>query len=411
METQDKSRLPLSGIRIVDWSIRATGPSATALLADMGADVIKVETLNGGDPDRGAAKDATAKLTLPNGLPYNFLTNNRNKRSIALDLTKEEGRQVMYSLVAKADIFVQNFRYGVAKKLKMDYETLQKHNPSLVYASCTGYGRKGKQAVQSAMDATIHGASGLMLGIGEPDMPPIAIPGAINDQVSAIMLLNGIMIALFHRERTGEGQEVNVTMLGTMIWVQKNNILTTILAKKARPRQKRSKPSNPLVNHYRCKDGLWVVLGLFQTDRYWPVLCRALGLEEYIDDPRFSTAKGKEENSAEMVALLDNAFATKNRAEWLEILAEADLLYSAVRDYWEVVNDPHVLENEFIVEYDHPDLGKIKEIGIPIELSKTPGSIRTPAPQLGQHTEEVLIDLLGLSWEDIENLKDKQVIL
>jgi len=411
MEITDKTNLPLNGVRIVDWSIRATGPSATALLADMGAEVIKVETLDGGDPDRGASKDATAKLTLPNGLPYNFLTNNRNKKSIAVDLTKEEGKQIIYSLVANADIFVQNFRYGVAKKLKMDYETLQKHNPSLVYANCTGYGRKGKQVTQSAMDATIHGASGLMLGIGEPDMPPIAIPGAINDQVTALMLVNGIMIALFHRERTGEGQEINVAMLGTMIWVQKNNLLTTILAKKARPRQLRSKPSNPLVNHYRCQDGLWIVLGMFQVDKYWSALCRALGLNELIDDPRFNKAKGKEQHSAELVSLLDKAFASKTRPEWISIFQAADLLYSPVRDYWEVVNDPDVLENGFIVEYDYPGLGKIKDIGIPIELSKTPGSIRETAPQLGQHTEEILIELLGYSWEDIQNLQGKSVIL
>ena len=226
-----------------------------------------------------------------------------------------------------------------------------------------------------------------------------------------IMLAYAIMVALFHREKTGIGQEINVAMLGTMIWVQTNNILYSLLAGKPRERQLRRQAKNPLVNHYRCRDNRWILLAHFQPDRYWPPFCRALGLTDLQDDPRFKTLKAREENCAELVTIIDEAFAGNTRDEWLAILAAHDLIYSPIKDYWEVVNDPQVLENEFLTSYNHPALGEIKEIGIPVELSKTPGSIREPAPQLGQHTEEVLIDKLGYSWEDIEKLRDGGVIL
>ena len=411
METMDEKRLPLQGILVADWTVFQTGPSATQLLADMGAEVIKIETPAGGDYARGSTRDAGSFLNLPHGLPYGFECNNRNKKSMAVDLTKEEGRKIIYSLAAKADVFVQNFRVGVAKKLKVDYETLQKYNPALVYANCNGYGTRGKQATQTALDPAIHAASGMMMGIGEGDMPPIHLPGAMSDQTTGIMLAYAIMVALFHREKTGIGQEINVAMLGTMIWVQTNNILYSLLAGKPRERQLRKKAKNPLVNHYRCRDNRWILLAHFQPDRYWPPFCRALGLTDLQDDPRFKTLKAREENCAELVTIIDEAFAGNTRDEWLAILAAHDLIYSPIKDYWEVVNDPQVLENEFLTDYNHPALGEIKEIGIPVELSKTPGSIREPAPQLGQHTEEVLIDKLGYSWEDIERLRDGGVIL
>jgi formyl-CoA transferase len=299
----------------------------------------------------------------------------------------------------------------VAKKLGVDYETLKKHNPSLVYANCTGYGTKGKQASQAALDPAIHAASGMMMGIGEADMPPIHLPGAMSDQITGIMLAYSIMVGLFHKERTGVGQEVDVSMLGTMIWVQTNNIIATLLTGKPRQRQVRARATNPLVNHYCCADGRWILLSHFQPDRYWATLCRAMGLDALIDDPRFQTLKTREQNCAEVIAILDKRFAEKTRDEWLGIFAGEDLVYSPIKDYWEVVNDPQVLENDYITEVDHPALGKLKEIGIPVHLSETPGAIREPAPQLGQHTEEVLVDMLGYSWEDVEVLRDKGVIL
>ena len=411
MELGGKLELPLSGVRILDWTIRQAGPSATQYLADMGAEVIKVELPTGGDPHRAANNDIGRGLMLANGVRYDFENRNRNKKSVAIDLSKEEGKQIIYALVAKADVFVQNFRYGVPKKLSMDYQTLQKYNSSLVYMNCTGYGRKGKRASQPALDPAIHAASGMMLGIGEADMPPIHLPGGMSDQITGIMLAYAIMLGLFYKERTGIGKEIDVSMLGTMISVQTQNILYTLISNKSRERQLRRKPLNPLVNHYRCKDGRWILLAMFQPDKYWSALCRVLGTENLIENPKFSDFKNRGQNSAELVSILDNIFATKTIGEWLDIFASEDLIYSAIRDYLEVVNDPQVIENDFIVEYDHPSLGKLKEIGFPVQMSDTPVTIREPAPRLGQHTEEILIDLLDMSGKEIESLRDKAIIL
>jgi crotonobetainyl-CoA:carnitine CoA-transferase CaiB-like acyl-CoA transferase len=411
MESNDELGLPLSGVRILDWTIRQSGPSATQYLADMGAEVVKIETLAGGDPHRRATNQAGSQFMLAHGLRYDFESHNRNKKSMAIDLSKEEGKQIIYSLVAKADVFVQNFRYGVAKKLSMDYKTLQKYNPSLVYANCNGYGRKGKQASQPALDPAIHAASGMMLGIGEANMPPIHLPGGMSDQITGIMLAYAIMLGLFYKERTGKGRELDVSMLGTMISVQTNNILYTIIANKSRERRLRREPANPLVNHYCCKDGRWILLAMFQPDQYWDAFCRALGLGNLIEDPRFCDFKNRGQNSAELVTVLDDVFATKMLSEWLDIFASEELIYSAVKDYLEVVNDPQVLENDFLVEYDHPSLGKLKEIGFPVQLCDTRGTIRNPAPRLGQHTSEILMDILEMSAEEIKKLRDRAVIL
>lgn len=403
--------LPLDGLRVLDWTIFATGPCATLLLADLGAEVIKIESIKGGDPRRGAGMTGSDTI-LPHGSGYQFEVYNRNKKSITLDLSKAEGRQIVCSLAQVSDVFVQNFRIGVAERLGIDYVTLRKFNPKLIYANCSGYGWQGPDALKPGLDPVINAASGVMLGIGEPEMPPIHLPGALTDMSTALMLAYGITTALLCRERTGIGQEVRVSMLGTRIWMQCNSMLATIHAGRSRPRHSRVRPSNPLYNYYCCKDGKWLLLAQLNPEEHWPRLCRALEMEQFVDDPRFRDNEDREKNSAALVSIFDGVFATKTRDKWVQTLdAAGGFIYSAVKDFWEVANDPQVLENDFLIDFDHPTLGKIKEIGIPVELSETPGSVRAPAPQLGQHTVEVLADLLGFSSADIERLRDQKVIL
>ncbi len=401
---------PLSGVRVIECATALAGPAATQLLADIGAEVIKVESPRGGETGRGQVNDAGKHFDLANGLPYHFENNNRNKKSIVVDLTREEGRQLIYSLVAKSAAFVQNLRPDAVAKLGIDYQTLRNYNPSLVYANCSGFGPKGPQAGQIAMQPVIDAATGLMLGIGEADTPPVHLPGGLSDQLTAMTLAYGIMFGLFQRERTGLGQELDVSMLGAMVWAQTNNMLYTLMHKEPRPRQRRTRVKNPLVNYYRCSDGRYIMFGNFRADRRWPGFCRALGLNELVDDPRFCNIHIREQHSVELIAILDKVFAGKTRDEWLRILASEDLIYGPIKDYWEVVNDPQVLENDYIVEFDHPCLGKIKEIGDPVKSSLVPVPILEPAPQLGQHTEQVLIDILGLSWGEISALREHEVI-
>lgn len=403
--------LPLEGVRVVDWTIVQSGPCATQLMADLGAEVIKIESPSTGDSSRGPTRMAGIGLNLPNGHSYSFEVYNRNKKSVAVDLEKPEGKEIIYSLVKVSDVFVQNFRLGVAERLGLGYETLSKYNPSLVYASCTGYGLRGPRARKPALDPAVHAATGMMLGIGEPGTPPVHVPGALADMSTAMMLAYGIMTALYCRQRTGVGQAVHVSMLGTRVWMHTNSLLASIQGGRSRPRHARAKAPNPLYNYYCCKDDKWVLLAHLQPDKYWGKFCRVLGLERLEQDPRFHDSKVREQHCEELVAILDRTFATKTRDEWLQVLdATGEFVVSPILDFWEVVNDPQVLENDYLVDYDHPELGKIKETGIPVQFSKTPGSIRAPAPQLGQHTEEVLVDLLGLSWPQIEHLHDQRAI-
>ena len=402
--------LPLEGIRVVDWTIAQAGPCATMLLADMGAEVIKIESAAGGESRRGGGNGGGMGLGLPNGLSYTFEVYNRNKKSLAVDLRTEEGRKIVYSLVEVSNVFVHNHRVGVPDQAGLGYQVLQTHNPRLVYANCSGYGRRGPRAQSPANDAAIHAASGMMLGMGAPDMPPIHMIGATADMTTAIMLAYGITTALLCVERTGIGQEIHVSMLATRIWIQSNNILFTLLNGRSRPRQSRTAAPNPLVNQYRCKDEKWILLSHYTPERYWPPFCRAMGLEHLEQDPRFQDSRARRENSEALIAIMDRAFATRSREEWMQTLEQGGLIVSPILDYLEVINDPQVAENNLLPEFDHPVLGKIQESGIPVEFDTTPGSIREPAPHLGQHTEEVMVDLLGYSPDQVARLQESGVV-
>jgi formyl-CoA transferase len=402
--------LPLEGIRVVDWTIAQAGPCATMLLADMGAEVIKIEPAAGADSRRGGGDGGGMGLGLPNGLPYTFEVYNRNKKSLAVDLRTEEGRKIVYSLVEVSNVFVHNHRVGVPKQAGLDYAVLQGHNPRLVYANCSGYGRKGPRAHSPANDAAIHAASGMMLGMGAPEMPPIHMIGATADMSTAIMLAYGITTALLCVERTGIGQEIHVSMLATRLWIQSNNILFTLLHGRPRPRQSRTAAPNPLVNQYRCKDDKWILLSHYTPERYWPPFCKAMGLEELEQDPRFQDSRARRESCEALIAILDGVFATRTREEWMQVLEQGGLIVSPILDYLEVVNDPQVAANDLLPEFDHPVLGKLQESCIPVEFDTTPGSIREPAPHLGQHTEEVLVELLGYSRSQVARLQESGVV-
>jgi crotonobetainyl-CoA:carnitine CoA-transferase CaiB-like acyl-CoA transferase len=243
-------------------------------------------------------------------------------------------------------------------------------------------------------------------------MPPLGIAGGIADQMGGVMLAWGIMNALFARERHGIGQEVNGSHLGSMLFLQGLSVSMKLMAGVAFPRTFRARAGNPLWNHYRCADGKWIALAMLQSDRYWPDVARVIGRPELASDARFKDLTARAQNSAECVALLDAAFAAKPRAEWLRILKEdaGDYIYTLVNTVDDLPDDPQVLANGYVTELDHPQYGKTRAVGVPVELTRTPGSVRTPAPELGQNTEEILMDLLGYDWEKISALRDAKVI-
>jgi crotonobetainyl-CoA:carnitine CoA-transferase CaiB-like acyl-CoA transferase len=401
---------PLEGMLVLDWTIWQQGPVCSAMLGDMGADVIKIEQRGTGDPGRWLL--AAAGQTLSDRPNWYFEANNRNKKSITLDLKKPEGIEVVHALAEKADVFVQNFRKDVAARNQIGYQNLREINPRIIYASATGYGPEGPDSAEPSFDHLGLARSGIMNAAGEPGMPPLGISGGIADQMGAIMMAYGIMTAVVARERHGIGQEVNASHLGSMSFLQGLSLSMKLMAGIAMPRSFRARAFNPLWNHYECQDGQWLALAMLQSDRYWPDVARLIGHPELATDAKFATAAARAQAAEECVTLLDEAFAKKPRDEWTKLLREdkSDLIYTIVNSVDDLPTDPQVLENDYIVEFDHPQHGPTNMVGIPVGLSETPGSIRSAAPEMGQHTEEVLMDVLGWDWDRISELRDKEVI-
>ena len=401
--------VPLEGIRILDWTQWQQGPVATAMLADLGADVIHIEHRVMGDGARGLKP--AGRPDLLRGRAAYFECNNRGKKGITLDLAKEKGQEVLYRLVKNSDVFVHNFRQGVPERLRLDYETLCQYNPNLIYTAASGFGPKGPDAKEPAFDYIGLARSGIMTMMGEADMPPLLIQMGIADQMGAIMTAYGVLAAIIARERLGVGQQVDVSHLGSMIALQGLTVSMQLYYGAEIPRPNRKKAGNPLWNYYQCKDGKWLVLAALQSGRQWSSLCQALGIEHLENDPRFADIDKRAENSEELIAILDEIFLTKPISEWMKILKQySDLIPAPVQTITDLINDPQVLANDYIIDCNHEVLGPVKVVGLPIQLSKTPGVVKCEAPEFGQHTEEVLIEIGGYSWEEIAKLRDEQVI-
>lgn len=401
---------PLDGIRVLDWTQWQMGTVATALLADLGADVIHIENRVSGDPGRGVRSGAG-----PGALPYGrsayFESFNRGKRSMTVDLTKNKGRELIYRLVEKSDVFVHNYRQGVPEKLGLDYETLCQYNPKLVYAAASGFGPKGPEAKEPSFDTLGQARSGMMTMVGEPDMPPLQIWLGVADQVGAMMTAYGVVVALLVRERLGIGQKVDASLLGSMIALQGFNVGLGFYSGQEVARPSRKKALNPLFNYYPCKDDKWIMLAMPQSDRYWPTVCKAMGIEHLEKDARFESMEKRRENCEELIAIMDEIFGTQPPREWVKTLkAAGDAICTHVQSVFDLINDPQVRANDYIIECNHEVLGPVKVVGIPIQLSKTPGVVKCEAPEFGQHTEEVLIEIGGYSWEEVGQLRDEEVI-
>ncbi len=402
--------MPLEGIRVIDWTIWQQGPVCSAMLGDLGAEVIKIEERVGGDPGRGIVKmSGTDVGNRPN---FYFEANNRNKKSLTLDLKRPEAREIIYGLVAKSDVFVQNFRKGVAARLGIDYPTLRTYNEKLIYASATGYGPDGPSSAEPSFDQLGLARSGIMMAAGEPDMPPLAIAGGVADQMGAVMLAYGVLAALIARDRHGMGQEVDTSHLSAMMWLQGLSVSCKLMMGSAIGRQFRSQAGNPLWNHYCCKDNQWLCLGMLQPDRYWADFCRAIDRPALIEDARFADMAVRSQNAKACVAELDEAFRDRSRGEWIDVFkrSEGDFILTVVNSINDLPEDPQVIANDYVVDFDHPNHGPIKMQGMPVALRETPGQIRTAAPEFGQHTEEVLLDLLGYDWDQITKLRESKVI-
>jgi len=397
---------PLEGIRVLEWGAYHAGPGAAAILGDLGADVIKIEGPNGGDPSRNSFLVNRSSFRLPNGESLWNECANRSKRSIALNLKIQAGKEIAYRLASKSDVFLTNFRKQLVDKLKMDYQTISSYNSRIVYASVSAYGQKGPDKDLGGFDYQGQGRSGLMWTVGEEGMPPLVSQFGIIDQATSIMASHQILTALLMRERQGIGQEVHVSMLSTGIFLHYVNAFTALVGDFQVPRHAR-KMEHPTRNYYRCGDDKWLIMTVAAHKRQeqWPKLCKVLGHPELIDDPRFAQDEDRLKNTGVLVPLLDEIFATRSRDEWLKDLKENDFVCCEINRPTELKDDPQVLANDYVVEFEHPDRGKTLIPGYPIHFSKSWAGTKRAAPRLGAHTDEILTDIGEYSQAEIDNLR------
>ena len=385
---------PLHGYRIVDLTSNVAGPLATMILADHGADVIKVEAPDGGDATRGGADRR-------NGFSASFLNNNRNKRSIVLDLKTAGGREALFRLTAGADVFVQNFRPGVADRLGVGEEPVRAVSPKIVYVSISGFGEKGPYATKPAYDPVIQGFSGLAtVQAGSDEERPRLLRTILPDKLTAITASQAITAALLARERTGEGQHVRLSMLEAVLaflWASDMTGQTFVGDEPAR-----QEPASTIDLIYQTADGYITAAAL--TDRQWAGLARALDRPEWLEDERFKTPALRQKNIDARLQLTQDTLISRPSAETLESLTNAGVPCAPVLTRSQVIRHPQVQQLEIVVETEHPAAGRLRQSRPAARFSRTQAGIRHGAPGLGEHTEEVLAEL-GYSSAEIAALR------
>lgn len=390
MERTVASPGPLDGVVVLDFTQVEMGPCATQTLGDFGADVIKVERPPSGDLAR-------VHMRGPSGESAVFWSLNRNKRSVALDVRTPLGREAIYRLAQRADVLVHNFRPGVMERLGFGPEELRKINPRLIYAMGSGYGSDGPYRDKGGQDVLAQAISGIAARRPNPSDPPEPMATAIADFTAGMLLVQGILMALMARERTGKGQVVDVSLLDGMLAMQMQEATVWLSL-----RQRLNWGAMPLSGTFQTRDGHVVVVGAFKPNPLREI-CRGLGIEDLSADPRYATHEDQVVHRDELQARFGEEFRKLTTDEAVQALEAVDILVSRVNTLEDALDDPQVAHNEMIVEMRHPDYGLVRTVGIPIKMEDTPGSLRLPPPRLGEHTAEVL-EGLGFSPGEIAEM-------
>ncbi len=392
---------PLAGLKVIDLSRFIAGPYCTMKLGDMGAEVIKVETPGKGDDSRELGPPFLA------GESAYYLSFNRNKKSITLNTREGKARDILRRLIADADIFVENFRIGVTEKMGLTYEDVKKIKEDIIYCSITGYGHNSPYREKPSFDVMVQGEAGLMSITGFPDGPPQRLGVAIADILGGFHAVEGILLALLAKNKTGMGQFVDVSLMDSIIAIltyQAGNYLAT---GKVPQRVGNRHPMITPYESFETEDGY--VIFAVGNQRLWECFIKALGREELNLDPRFADMQSRNRNPAELKAIIEEITRQKKTEKWVAVMEEAGVPCGRIRTIDQVLNDPHVEVREMVVEKEHPLAGPIKLIGVPTKLSMTPGAVTLPPPTLGQHTEEIL-NALGYGQNEIAEMQGKGII-
>jgi len=399
---------PLSGINVVELAMWVAGPSTAAVLGDWGANVIKLEEPGAGDPIRGMTTRTMADPSARVRPPYEL--DNRNKRSVAVDLRKPDGRDFALKIIDRADVFITSLRLDAIERMKLDYQSLSARNPRLIYASLNGYGHRGPDRLRPAYDyAAAWARSGLMATIQEPGLPPPAQRPAMIDHAAGLGLAGAISAALLARERTGRGREVRISLFSMGLWMNATDLTLGLMTGRAPESEGRTQRLNPMWSSYRCKDDKWLYFVMVQADRYWTQFCQALDRPDWVNDPRYKNAIERAKNCGAMTAEIDAVVGTRTRDEWAPVLDRYELIWAPVQTAAEALNDAQAHAIGAFAPVDHPNIPECRVVNSPIEFGDVNHEPHRAAPELGQHTEEVALEV-GLSWDDLGRLKESGAI-
>ncbi len=400
---------PLAGIKVVEIAQEIQGPYAGLFLADMGANVIKIEMREIGDLSRYMLVQLIAGPQAPHAdFSHYFLAMNRGKRSLTLDLKKPEGKDVLQRLLEKADVLVSNYRPGVLDRLGFGYEELSQRNPRLIYALGSSWGPKGPWVRRPSRDTLAQAAGGIMAKNGMPQDRPLPCGTLVADHSGALTLMAGVLAALYAREQTGRGQKIDACIYGTVIALQPMEInFTSISQVETRRAGRGHQFLQGVWGAFETKDG-WICLAGVDDQR-WPRFCKVMGIEHVLEDPECSDNITRNFRGEKIEKVLDQVFPTKTTEEWMALLNQEDILATPVQEYKDILQNEQAIENGYITWMDHPELGRVKVVGTPISMSDTPLSTQTPPPELGQHSEDILLEM-GYTWEEIARLREKEVV-